>query len=229
MGACGSKKPYETAYDEMEIGQRTIHNVLKRSMKIIEEQGEKCPESELPYLMQYVQFFLVVLHSHHEHEDHLIFPFVDKKFPGMMQKQVDEHKILQDLMGQLGKVSETKTPNREDAQKAGSLSRQIYDFLVPHLDDEERMLDKKFYTTNYTEPEVQKIMNIILKEVQKGNPTKELVFFISHCDATEKLANGHGFPWFVKSVLYPKWANTYPKVWQFAPFPNKKANGRLIW
>jgi len=212
------KDPFTKAATEMAL----IHNVALRGMNSIYLQAPHVPAKDVQPFIGYCKAWSELLHSHHESEEALLFPSIEKAagVPGLMQTNVSEHQQFRDGLGEFDKYLDTATPETFAGQKLNGIIDTFSGALVQHLTDEIPTLIalreygfEKVPITQLIDAEAQHQMGT-------ANKTTALAFLMTALDVTYEGGIHKNFPpapapvlWFLRNVC------TLPcrAYWKFAP------------
>ena len=181
---------YEVAGRSVFLIHETIRNSTKSLIKNIEKYGNSDEG-----LLQYAQFWYNHLHSHHSHEDKLVFPLMER-YNNDCANFKHDHTVLNELLVKIQASISKKNLDKNDIVKVDQL-------LQPHLQLEEEQWGH--LDGNVPETELKNMLKLIQEESQKESPPQEgLMFILYHLDAEEKdefIYNEAGV--FLKYVLVP--------------------------
>lgn len=212
------KEPFTKAATEMAL----VHNVILRGMNSIYLQAPHVPAKDVPPFIGYCKAWSELLHSHHESEEALLFPSIEKAagVPGLMQTSVSEHQQFRDGLGEFDKYLDTATPETFAGQKLNGIIDTFSGALTQHLADEIPALValreygfEKVPITQLVDAEAQHQMGTV-------NKTTALAFLMTALDVTYEGGIHKNFPpapapvlWFLRNVC------TLPcrAYWKFAP------------
>lgn len=116
-----------------------VHNTLIRSLNAIWHHAPLVSGSDVRPYVRYAIAALETIHEHHDTEEELVFPVLEKAgLREMVKENVAQHKAFHDAMEVFEAYLKGVAANREqfDAQRTRELLKAFADPLVEHLHDE---------------------------------------------------------------------------------------------
>jgi len=199
-----------------------VHNIIIRGMNSIYLQAPHVPAEDVQSFIGYCKAWSELLHSHHESEEAILFPLIEKAagVPGLMQTSVSQHQQCGDGLTEFDKYLGTATRATFAGQKLNEILDTFSGALTQHLADEIPTLValreygiEKVPITKLIDAEAQ-------HQIETVNKTTGLAFFMTALDVTYEGGIHKSFPpapapvlWFLRNVC------TLPcrSYWKFAP------------
>ncbi|RPB03030.1 hypothetical protein L873DRAFT_1801107 [Choiromyces venosus 120613-1] len=199
-----------------------IHNVIIRGMNSIYLQAPHVPVQDVHPFIGYCKAWSEFLHAHHDGEEAISFPSIEKAVgvPGLMQLNISQHQQFHDGVTAFDKYIAAVTPEAFAGQKLNEIIDTFARPLTQHLTDEiPTLVSLREY--GIEKVPITKIVDTEIKH-QMGtvNKTTALAFLMTALDVTYEGGLHKNFPpapapvlWFFRNAC------TLPckAFWKFAP------------
>lgn len=198
----------------------STHNVMIRQMNSMYLQAPYLTSKDDQLdLCQYAVFWKELLHHHHQIEETILFPDIERISgeTGIMGGNVEQHHAFipaLDAFGQYaqGCLSKEKT---FDAKHFIGLMDSFAPTLSTHLRDE---IETLLGLGKYDVQEIKKSYLLCAAEAQRASKTKAMPLVCGARDVTfEGGCSWPGFPFFVPYMVDYLFAGKYRSVWRFNP------------
>lgn len=127
---------------DMRIIHVTFRNAYNEAARLL--RASPTPSAErVTFLADHVDFTIMMLHTHHESEDLLLYPMLIERVPeqaSMIQEVEHQHKLVTEAVDAASTACANwrKQPSVETAESLAALLENLNVVLQPHLDDEEQ-------------------------------------------------------------------------------------------
>lgn len=124
----------------------SIHRVFRRELALAVPGIRAVPDGDQKrsgVLADHVALVAAGLHTHHTHEDHMLWEVLEQRIPDELEPLVDlmeeQHAVVADLGGRLGSLLETwrHTASATDRDALADVLDRLVAAMCEHLDDEE--------------------------------------------------------------------------------------------
>ncbi|KAI0326177.1 hypothetical protein GY45DRAFT_1329225 [Cubamyces sp. BRFM 1775] len=195
------------------------HMVIWYAWKSAYFYADKFPAGDFDNYRTYATLSIKFLVDHHDAEEKTLFPMLEEKIPGSMEKNHEQHEAFLQPLGDLLKYLETVTADKWDVSTFRTKLDALLFPVMEHLADELDSLEPEKLTAKFSEEELQAINTATHKAQATGDSKLELPFVV------QNLPPGCEFPpapGFVKNVLGPwmfYWK--YAELWKYTAYPWK--------
>ncbi|KAF5367952.1 hypothetical protein D9758_004512 [Tetrapyrgos nigripes] len=197
-----------------------LHLVVWNSFKSAYFYADKYEKDDFQNYVDYALLSAEFLVGHHDAEESSLFPVIEKKVPGSMDKNEAQHQSFLKELGQLVDYLKSAKPDTFDASKYRAQIDTILAPIMEHLADELDTLAPSELLKHFTEEELADI-NKATHKAQQGQTenAKSLPFLL------QNLPPGSPFPpapKFVTNLLGP-WVFywKYSPLWKYTAYPFK--------
>ncbi|KAI9027088.1 hypothetical protein DFJ74DRAFT_662978 [Hyaloraphidium curvatum] len=195
------------------------HKVLRRGVHQMENNAPKVGEADVPAFVGYSLAFLANLKSHHDQEEQIIFPALDKAAPGLAARH-EEHGVLAGAMGNLGGYLEGVRDGKEpwDHERFAEVLWRVKKVVLPHVDAEEEDLSPADLKSGGVGPDTMAELNKAMAAHGKSQPNKtvDFAFMIAHLSADERAAFFAKAPYFVREWIFWSYTLWNWSWWRYA-------------
>ncbi len=127
---------------DMRIIHVTFRNAYNEAARLL-RAGPTPSAERVTFLADHVDFTIMMLHTHHESEDLLLYPMLIERVPeqaAMIQEVEHQHKLVTEAVDAVSTACANwrKQPSVESAESLAALLENLNVVLQPHLDDEEQ-------------------------------------------------------------------------------------------
>ncbi|KAH9933649.1 uncharacterized protein BXZ73DRAFT_46312 [Epithele typhae] len=195
------------------------HLVVWNSWRAAYFYADKVPTGDFEAFHQYATRSIQFLVEHHDAEESSLFPELEKKIPGSMAKNEEQHKAFLGPLGDMLKYVESSTAEKFDAATFRGQMDAILPAVMEHLAEELDTIEAGKLSDKLSEEEIT-ALNTALHMAQRGDDNKFALPFV-----VQSLPPGCGFPpapGFVKTVIGPwmlYWK--YASLWKYTAYPWK--------
>ncbi|KAK7022934.1 hypothetical protein VNI00_016824 [Paramarasmius palmivorus] len=152
-----------------------LHLVIWNSWKSAYFYADKYPKEDFNNYVEYALTAVEFLEGHHDAEEKTLFPTIEKKIPGSMEKNEAQHEAFLKPLGELrGYLESTKAGSAQF--DAATYRAKVDSILLPimeHLADELDSLNGPSLLKHFTEDELASI-NTLTHKAQQGDNHKNL-------------------------------------------------------
>ncbi|KAH8833011.1 hypothetical protein DL96DRAFT_700566 [Flagelloscypha sp. PMI_526] len=199
-----------------------VHMVVWNSWKSAYFYASRIPSGDFESYREYTLLAFAFLDKHHEVEERELFPVIEKKMPGTMKTNEEQHhNFLGGLRDMVGYMESTSVTKFEASTFRAKMDNIILD-VVTHLADELDTLDSNKLLQFFTEDEIKDINESFGKVSQQHTMsalgrTRPLPFFFQSQPSPGSFPP---VPGFVKSIIAP-WVVYWPgrNLWKYTAFP----------
>ncbi|KAL0574552.1 hypothetical protein V5O48_007415 [Marasmius crinis-equi] len=212
------------------FANRRLHLVIWNSWKSAYYHADKYPKEDFANYAEYAWTAVEFLEGHHDAEEKALFPAIEKKVPGSMEKNEAQHESFLKPLVDLGEYVKSARDGKTQFD-AKTYREQVDKILVPvmeHLAEELDTLKGSELLKHFTEDEIA-VLNKVVHKAQQGDSHKNLPFILhlttSNLICAENLPPNSPFPpapAFVTKLLGPYvfyWK--YSQLWKYATYPWK--------
>jgi hemerythrin-like domain-containing protein len=205
-------------------GLNMVHTALRRSLASIVRIAEApIADADRAAFVEFTERFARFLHVHHDGEEEIVFPVLRSSSPEA-QKLVDGWKgdhatLIPKLRAMEAACAElARGGAREPLAQA---AKAVQDFLVPHLDAEEKAFDGAALAKLISAEEAARLTLASRKHGQRvGGPAVLMIFLHSLTD-DEQRSHFSAMPWFVRKILVGQvWGRGFRRCLKYAHNPN---------
>jgi hemerythrin-like domain-containing protein len=202
-------------------GLEVIHTALRRSLATIVQTAEgPIADADRAAFVEFTERFTKFLHVHHDGEEEIVFPALGKPSSPEAKELVDgwkgDHATLIPKLRAMDSACAdfARGGAREPLAQA---AKAVQDFLVPHLDAEERSLDANMLTKLLTAEEATALGLASSKHGQRVGGSGTLMLLLHSLTDEEQRAHFSAMPWFVRKVLIGQvWKRSFRRCLKYA-------------
>ena len=127
---------------DMRIIHVTFRNAYNEAARLL-RAGPTPSAERVTFLADHVDFTIMMLHTHHESEDLILYPMLIERVPdqaAMTQEVEHQHKLVTEAVDAVSTACADwrKKPSVESAEALAASLENLNVVLQPHLDDEEQ-------------------------------------------------------------------------------------------
>jgi hemerythrin-like domain-containing protein len=186
-------------------GLNIVHTALRRSLATIVRTAEApISDADRPAFVEFTQRFARFLHVHHDGEEAIVFPMLGRPSSPEAKQLVDGWKgdhatLIPKLRSMESACADFARggPREPLAQTA----KAVEDFLVPHLDAEEKALDVAALSKLLTAEEATGLTDASSKHGQQVGGPRVLMLMLHSLSDEEQRSHFSAMPWFVRKIL----------------------------
>ncbi|THU90583.1 hypothetical protein K435DRAFT_781167 [Dendrothele bispora CBS 962.96] len=198
-----------------------LHLAVWNSWKSAYFYADKYEKDDFKNYIDYALYSAEFLVGHHDAEEASLFPEIEKKAPGSMEKNEAQH---QSFLKQLGDLVEYLKSAKADTFDATTYRAKVDEILAPimeHLADELDTLESSELLKHFTEEELAVINKAThqSQQGQSGGAFKSLPFLLQNLPPSSPFPPA---PKFVTNILGP-WVFywKFSPLWKYTAYPFK--------
>ncbi|KAF9267120.1 hypothetical protein L218DRAFT_955602, partial [Marasmius fiardii PR-910] len=197
-----------------------LHLVVWNSWKSAYYYADKHPNEDFANYAEYAWTAVEFLEGHHDAEEKVLFPALEKKISGSMAKNEAQHESFLKPLVDLGEYVKSARDGKAQFD-AKTYREQVDKILLPvmeHLADELDTLKGSELLKHFTEDELA-ALNTLTHKAQQGDSHKNLPFILQNLPPNSPFPPA---PAFVTKLLGP-WVFywKYRPLWKYTTYPFK--------
>ena len=206
-----------------------IHSALRRSLDtIVRTTAQPIPQGDRAAFAEFCERFSRLLHSHHDGEEEVVFPAfaeaatraaMPERLSNVTKWKADHQSLLSHLRDFDAACAQFRSGGTQE--RLGQAAKEVQAELIPHLDDEEAVLDAAMIGKLLRPEQILQVGQEAAEHGQKSAGPKALMLFVHELSDDEQRAQFSAIPWFVRKVLIKRvWARGYRACLKYAHNPN---------
>jgi len=218
LGSVPISKAHGSIY--MAQGMAQLHNMIIRNINAIYRQAPYVSEpQDIKDLVQFTRLWCEELHQHHETEEVVFFPELEKLAGVSMEENIEQHAAFDQALSDLETWSKTTTPTTYNAPTLLSLIDTLGPILTQHLSDE---IPTLLALSTHDSATLRKIWAKAGEYAKSHGPVAlGLPIMIGAFDTTYEggaaVPDDLAFPWFVRQLNSLVFSRKYAGAWRFLP------------
>ena len=220
-----SSDVYQQFADDLRMG----HTALRRNLATLSSRDARTPQ-ERERLLDLAAVYTAFLYRHHEAEDHFLFRALADHTAGrssdaaFLEARVAEHRQVHLLLDAwTAEIARSKATVARPLDGSHRFALELGPLLVPHLDAEERALDRESLALMLPEEVMRQTLEDSAKHIGRVGGADVVMLLVHSLDEQERETLREQTSWvfqkvFVDTIFEWKFAGLAP----FAPFPEAK-------
>jgi hemerythrin-like domain-containing protein len=211
-------------HELLQHGLNVVHLALRRSLASIVRTAEApISDADRAAFVEFTERFARFLHVHHDGEEEIVFPMLGRPSSPDAKKLVDGWK--EDHATLIPKLRAMESACADFArggarEPLAQAAKAVQDFLVPHLDAEERALDTATLAKLLTSEEATALALAASKHGQRVGGSVVLMLLLHSLTDEEQRSHFSAMPWFVRKVLVGQvWKRGFRRCVKYAHNP----------
>jgi hemerythrin-like domain-containing protein len=213
--------PTESKHEMFLRGMALVHTALRRSLDtIVRVAGSPIPETDRAAFADFAARFVTFLEGHHDSEEQIIFPALEKGFADQVSGWRADHQRLLDALSEL-RAAIAGYAGGGSHEPVARAARAVREVLVPHLDAEEKGIDAAALARTMSGDAALALAQSASKHGQRHGGPRLLVHFLHGLTDEEQRAHFGAMPWFVRRILVKRiWDRGYRPLLKYAHNPS---------
>lgn len=205
-------------HEALTRGLRFVHLALRRSLDAAVSAAARPPgDDERAPLADFCQRLARFVHGHHDGEEEVVFPALEKAGLADVATWRRDHETLLPALSRFESATAAYRAGGP-AEPLATAATTLRDILLPHLDAEEAVLDSALRDL-VTPDHAADLARAASRHGQRhGGPTV-LLLFLHSLSSDEQRAHFAHLPWPVRRLLIPLWARSFRPALRYAHNP----------